>query len=190
MDDRALGTVLIGLARGAISEAVGIPAPPAADPAIDEWVRSRLDAPGATFVTLKRDGRLRGCIGSLEARRPLREDCADRARAAALNDPRFRPLTRDEYEGLEVEVSVLSPAEPIVFTSEDDALAQLRPGIDGVLLEIGRHRATFLPQVWNQLPEPRQFLAALKRKAGLSEGFWDESICLSRYTVRAFEEQP
>lgn len=188
MTDRELGTALVGLARGSVAAAVGVQPPVPADPAGPE-VESALDAPGATFVTLTLDGRLRGCIGSLEARRPLRDDCVANARAAALRDPRFSPVSRREYDGLQIEVSVLSKPEPMRVASEDDALAQLRPGTDGVLLEAGRHRATFLPQVWEQLPEPRAFMTALKRKAGLPERSWDDSVRLSRYTVRAYEEE-
>ncbi len=140
------------------------------------------------FVTLTQDGELRGCIGSLEAHRPLAVDLEENARAAALRDPRFPPLTAAELPRTRVEVSILSRAEPMRFKDEQDALGQLRPGVDGVILEYGWHRATFLPQVWEQLPEPWQFMAHLKRKAGLSADFWSDEVKLSRYTVEKYQE--
>ncbi len=175
------GRILTTLARNAIARALG---ETVADPPRPDW----LQAPGAVFVTLTRNGALRGCIGSLEARRSLAEDLEENARLAAFGDPRFPPLTRPELDDTRVEVSVLSPAEPIAFSDEADALAKLRPGEDGVILEYGRHRATFLPQVWAQLPEPRVFMAHLKRKAGLPADFWDPQLRLWRYTVEKYEE--
>lgn len=178
------GKVLLDLARNAIAEALG--APPRPLPQAD-WLQEY----GATFVTLTRCGQLRGCIGSLQAHRPLVEDVCRNACAAAFQDPRFAPLGRDELESVCCEVSLLSPAEPIAFKDEKDALAQLRPGMDGVILEYGRHRSTFLPQVWEQLPDPCQFMVHLKRKAGLPDDFWNDDIRLSRYTVTKWcEPQP
>jgi hypothetical protein len=176
------GKVLLDIARGAIAEALG--APPRPRPRLD-W----LDEPGATFVTLTQHGELRGCIGSLQAHRPLGEDVWHNARAAAFDDPRFAPLQEDELDITRCEVSLLNPAEAMTFSDEQDALAQLRPGIDGVIFEYGRYRSTFLPQVWEQLPDPRQFMAHLKRKAGLPENFWDKDVRLSRYTVSKWREQ-
>jgi len=147
-----------------------------------------LDEPRAVFVTLTLEGRLRGCIGSLEAHRALFEDLQANARAAAFKDPRFPPLSRAELDTVRIEISILSPPLPMRFTDQADALAQLRPGLDGVILEHGWHRATFLPQVWEQLPEPRQFIAQLKRKAGLVEDFWADDLKLSRYQIEKFEE--
>jgi hypothetical protein len=170
------GTTLLRLARGAIAETLGEPAAPHATA---DW----LDAPGATFVTLTHQGELRGCIGTLIAERPLHEDVTSNARAAAFRDPRFAPVTRREFTGLSVEVSLLSPLEPVAFENESQLLALLRPGIDGVLLEHGWQRGTFLPQVWEQLPEPKAFLAHLKRKAGLPADFWAHDIKVSRYSV-------
>lgn len=175
------GQVLLKLARAAVAARFGSPSPQSPEEA---WLK-RL---GATFVTLKEDGMLRGCIGSLEARRPLGEDVQHNAEAAAFRDPRFLPVTQDELERIEVEVSVLSEARPMDFFDERDALAQLQPGVDGVILEYGLHRATFLPQVWEELPQPAQFMARLKNKAGLSEGFWTDDIRLSRYSVQKFSE--
>lgn len=176
------GRLLIALARNAIAHEFG---ELAADLPHPDW----LDQPGAVFVTLTQHGDLRGCIGSLEAHRPLIDDLQANARAAAFNDPRFPPLSGDELPATQVEVSILSPAEPMRFNSEIDALAQLRPGIDGVIFEHGWHRATFLPQVWEQLPEARQFMANLKRKAGLAADFWADDLRLSRYQVEKFKEK-
>src|SRR3990170_4057808 len=117
----------------------------------------------ATFVTLHIEAQLRGCIGTLEARRTLVEDVASNAYGAAFRDPRFSALTWLEYERLDVHISVLSPPEPVEFSSEEDLLAQLRPRVDGLIIEEGFYRGTFLPSVWEQLPDPREFLRQLKR---------------------------
>jgi AmmeMemoRadiSam system protein A len=179
------GQVLLQIARAAISSALGqVVAQP--EPVGDAAVR--LQAPGASFVTLTQLGLLRGCIGSLEARRPLLDDVKANAIAAALHDPRFAPLTLSELGFTSVEVSVLSPMQPLDFDSEEQALAQLRPGVDGVVFAYGRYRSTFLPQVWEQLPKPRQFMAHLKQKAGLAPDFWAQDVKLQRYTVHKFKE--
>jgi len=177
------GRVLTGLARAAIAKQLRLdyPTPDGADA---DW----LDAPGAVFVTLTQSGQLRGCIGSLVAHRTLRDDVVANAQAAAFGDPRFSPLRAGEFEGTDIEVSVLSEPEPMPFTSRDDALAQLRPGIDGVILSAGFHRATFLPQVWEELPDKEQFIGHLFRKAGLPSNYWGDDVRISRYTVTAFEE--
>jgi hypothetical protein len=175
------GRLLTGLARAAIARRFGAGTASLPHPA---W----LDEPGAVFVTLTEGGQLRGCIGSLEAHRPLLKDLEANALAAAFRDPRFPPLQEDELDRLHVEVSILSRPEPMRFSSEADALAQLRPGVDGVILEHGWHRATFLPQVWDQLPDRRQFMAHLKAKAGLPIDFWADDVRLSRYTVEKYEE--
>ena len=173
------GPVLLAIAREAIErgDAAG-----ANGAATLEWLRE----PGASFVTLRLDGELRGCIGSIDARRPLGEDVARNAQAAAYRDPRFPPVSAGELPRLQVEVSVLSPREPMAVASASDALAQIRPGLDGVALEYGTASATFLPQVWESLPEPEAFLDALKRKAGLPARFWHSDVRLSRYTVEKF----
>lgn len=177
------GQLLLALARNAIAEKLDQnPAQPAL--AHPDWLKQ----PGAVFVTLTQQGDLRGCIGSLEASRPLLEDLQANARAAAFSDPRFLPLSRTELADTRIEVSLLSSPEIINFSSEADALTQLQPHIDGVILEFGSRRATFLPQVWQQLPEPRQFINNLKRKAGLSSNFWAEDLRLSRYRVEKFKE--
>lgn len=175
------GRLLTTLARGAIARAFGHPFQ---RPPLPEW----LFQPGATFVTLTRGGELRGCIGTLEAHRPLVEDLEHNARAAAFDDPRFPALSEAELARTRVEVSILSKPEPLSFKDEADALAQLRPGVDGVILEAGWHRATFLPQVWEQLPRPAEFLAHLKRKAGLAIDDWSEDVRLLRYTVEKYKE--
>lgn len=141
---------------------------------------------GACFVSLHRRGDLRGCIGSLEARRPLVNDVAENAFAAAFFDPRFPPLTQSELTELDIEISVLSAPLAMEATSEQDLLRQLQPGIDGLVLEERGHRATFLPVVWEALPDPGSFLAHLKHKAGLSENYWSDTLAFSRYHTEAF----
>ena len=154
------------------------------EPSVKPWMAE----PGASFVTLTRQGELRGCIGTLEAHRPLGIDVRENAVAAAFRDPRFMPLSRAEFDDIRVEVSVLSPTEALTVASEEHALETLRPHIDGVVFEYRHHRSTFLPQVWEQLPEPAEFLAHLKRKAGLPVDFWAEQVRLSRYTVSKWKE--
>jgi AmmeMemoRadiSam system protein A len=140
----------------------------------------------ATFVTLDIENRLRGCIGTLAARQPLVQDVAEHAYAAAFDDPRFPELTAREFPRLDVHISVLSPAEPLQFDSENALLAQLRPGIDGLILQFRSHRATFLPAVWENLPDPYVFLAQLKQKAGLPLNFWSPELTAERYTTEYF----
>ncbi len=178
-DDK--GQTLLQLARAEIASKLGQEATP---PAQSAW----LQAPGASFVTLTRQGELRGCIGTLEAHRPLERDVRENAVAAAFHDPRFTPLSRAEFTAIRVEVSLLSPTRPIEARDEAAALAALRPHVDGVVFEYGHYRSTFLPQVWEQLPEPAAFLAQLKRKAGLPMDFWSEQVRLSRYTVSKWKE--
>lgn len=184
------GRVLLRIARVALAEALGAGSvagdPPAAANPDEPWLRE----PGATFVTLRRqDGELRGCVGSIEAHRTLAEDVAHNAVAAAFHDSRFPPLAPQELAEISLEVSLLSPPEPLPALSEDEALRLLRPGIDGVILEYRGRRGTFLPQVWEQLPTPRAFLDHLATKAGLPRGFWAPEVRLSRYTVRKWEEE-
>ena len=145
-----------------------------------------LQEPGACFVTLEKHGDLRGCIGSLEAHRALVLDVIANANAAAFSDPRFLPVEETELTELSITISVLSKAEPMVVGSEDDLYAQLQPGKDGLILEDGYHRATFLPSVWQQLPDSHDFLAHLKQKAGLSPDYWSNQIRFSRYHTDAF----
>lgn len=176
------GNVLLPIARAAIARALGL------SYAADEtapWLAEL----GACFVTLTQDNELRGCIGTLEAHRPLLADIKGNAVAAAMRDPRFMPLSAEEFDITAVEVSLLSPTQAMEARNEAHALAQLRPGVDGVVFEYGRYRSTFLPQVWEQLPQPKTFMAHLKRKAGLPDDFWAEGVKLSRYTVTKWREQ-
>jgi len=173
------GATLIAIARDALARAD--------DPGPRSWNEPWLRETGASFGTLKLDGELRGCIGTIDPRRPLGDDVAHNARAAAYQDPRFPPVTPAERARLEIEVSVLSPREPMAVATEAEAAAQLRPGIDGVYLEYEYLRSTFLPQVWESLPDPREFLSELRRKAGLPGHFWNPGIRLSRYTVEKFK---
>jgi AmmeMemoRadiSam system protein A len=175
------GSVLLALARAAIAQRLGLRLEAPEDAAF-------LSAPGASFVTLMQSDRLRGCIGSLEARRPLREDVRENARAAAFGDPRFPPLAPDEFNRTLIQISLLSPLAPIAFQDENEAATQLEPGVDGVVLECNGRRGTFLPQVWDSLPEPRAFLVELKRKAGLPADFWSGSLRLYRYRVDKWSE--
>jgi AmmeMemoRadiSam system protein A len=175
------GPTLLALARASIAQALGLPRV-APDTAV--W----LQEPGACFVTLTQKGRLRGCIGSLQAHRALGQDVGANAVAAALHDPRFPPLTPEELVRTQVEVSVLSAMQPLTFRTQAQALAQLRPQVDGVVLEYAGQRGTFLPQVWEQLPTPQEFMAQLKRKAGLPADFWAEDVKLHRYTVEKWTE--
>ena len=179
--DSSPGEVLIPIARSAIGDIFGLDFDAREDHAF-------LHEAGACFVTLTRASRLRGCIGTLEAHRTLLQDVKANAKAAAFLDPRFEPLTATEFRTTRVEISLLTPPEPLAFADQDDALAQLRPGIDGVILAYGNKRGTFLPQVWEQLPDPRRFFAHLKQKAGLSADFWAEDVRLSRYTVTKWAE--
>jgi AmmeMemoRadiSam system protein A len=176
------GKTLLSIARAAIAQVLH--APHAAADETAAW----LAEPGASFITLTQCGELRGCIGTLQAHRPLLIDVKNNAVSAALHDPRFLPLTLEEFVTVQVEVSLLTAPQPLAFADETDALAQLRPGIDGVVFEYGRHRSTFLPQVWESLAQPSLFLAMLKRKAGLPDNFWAEDVKLSRYTVTKWRE--
>lgn len=177
------GRLLLPIGRCALGRALGRAPQPAA-PEDAPW----LHVSGASFVTLTLHGRLRGCVGSLVAHRTLLEDVKANAVAAALRDPRFQPLDQAEFEVVGMEVSVLSVPQAMPVLDEADALAKLRPGIDGVIFMLGSKRSTFLPQVWAQLPTPVDFLAQLKRKAGLAPDFWSGEVRLQRYTVRKWTE--
>ena len=176
------GKILLPIARAEISRALGVPR--AADESAP-WLPEH----GACFVTLTQDGELRGCIGTLQAHRPLLTDVKSNAVSAALRDPRFTPLSTGELDITTVEISLLSPTIPMEIRDEADALAQMRPGVDGIVFEYGNYRSTFLPQVWEDLTQPRQFLAMLRRKAGLPDDFWEEGVKLSRYTVTKWSEE-
>ncbi len=146
-----------------------------------------LTEPRATFVTLEKNHQLRGCIGMLEAIQPLVQDIAENAFSAAFRDPRFPPLEAGELSDLSIHLSILSPAEELTFASQEDLLAQLRPGIDGLILQEGHRRGTFLPTVWDSLPTSDQFLRHLKQKAGLPPDYWSDTLKVFRYTTELIE---
>ncbi len=186
------GDHLLQVARRTIEEALGLPGtgetegPGTAKMDYPDW----LEAPAAAFVTLHtHSGNLRGCIGSLVARRSLIEDVRSNALAAAFEDPRFPRVTADELPGIVIEVSVLTAPEPLSYADAQELVHKLTPTIDGVILEQGWHRATFLPQVWDQLPVPEEFLSQLCTKAGLSATAWRKGdLAVSTYQVQEFEE--
>lgn len=151
-----------------------------------EHYPGRLREPGAVFVTLERHGRLRGCIGSYTACRPLAEDVAENAFGAAFRDPRFPPLTSGDVDDLDLHISLLTPLEPLPVTSREDLLGKLIPGRDGLLLEVPPRRSTFLPQVWDSIPDPEAFLEQLLRKAGLPVDYWSPDLTFHRYRVVEF----
>jgi AmmeMemoRadiSam system protein A len=175
---------LLQLARRSIRHGLetGRPAP------IEENLPESLRENGAAFVTLHKHDQLRGCIGSLEAYRPLAEDVAAHAFDAAFRDPRFPPVSADEFEDLHIHIEVLNPAEPITFSSEANLLTQLRPGIDGLILSEGNRKGTFLPTVWESLTTAEEFLGQLKLKAGLPAGYWSDTLKVERYTTQGFSE--
>jgi len=177
------GVILLALARRAIASQLGIQVN-----AVETSADDCLQREAATFVTLTLHGMLRGCIGSLEAYRSLMDDVQANAIAAAFHDPRFPPLTAAEFAALQLEVSVLTALQPLPVANEAEAMASIRPGMDGVVLEYGSHRGTFLPQVWEQLPDPAQFMAHLKQKAGLSTDFWHPDVRLLIYQVNKYRQ--
>jgi MEMO1 family protein len=178
------GRKLLQIARASVAEALGLQAQAAA---IDEpWLKESR----ATFVTLMQGEELRGCVGALEAQRPLAQDVAENARAAAFQDTRFRPLTSDEFERTDIEVSLLATPKQLLFEDHAGLIARLRPGVDGVILEQGEEdkRATFLPQVWEGLPDPEQFIAHLRQKAGIAPHTDIRRCRVKRYTVLKWRE--
>jgi AmmeMemoRadiSam system protein B/AmmeMemoRadiSam system protein A len=177
------GRILTGLARAAIASRFGHAAPPR--PAGEPW----LDEHRACFVSLHRRGALRGCIGATAPRASLFEELVHCARAAA-EDPRFEPVSEPELPGLALEVSVLSPLEPVPVSGpgEAEALAALRPGVDGLLLEAEGRRAIFIPAMWEELPDPAEFVGHLRRKAGLPPG-WSPGTRLQRFTAERYQEE-
>ena len=176
---------MLALARAAIQHGLEHSAPltiHAADYA------PKLQAKRCCFVTLHKHGELRGCIGALQATAPLIEDVAEHAYAAAFQDSRFPPLRTEELAALTISISVLSPQQPLSFNSEEDLLAQINVGTDGISLEDGTHRATYLPSVWEQLPDKWDFWRQLKRKAGLNPNHWSSSLRVFRYHTVSFGE--
>ncbi|MEJ5241859.1 MAG: AmmeMemoRadiSam system protein A [Anaerolineales bacterium] len=179
--------ILLRLARQALEEGVrGKPLAP-----LDlSTLPPRLQEPGASFVTLTKEGELRGCVGTLEAHQPLAEDVREHAVAAALEDFRFPPVRPEELSEIRIEVSYLTPLEPVEFDSPEELLSRLRPGVDGVVLRQGWRRATFLPQVWEQIPDPQEFLDHLCLKMGRPAGCWRSGgIEVWVYQVESFEEE-
>lgn len=171
---RIAGAALLGRARRG-------PAP-----VLPEEFPIPLRSVAASFVTLTRDGRLRGCIGSLTAHRSLADDIAANAVKAGFEDPRFPAVTEDELQDARIEIAILSRPAPVVFNGEDDLLAQLRPGRDGLILREGSRGATFLPKVWEALPAPEAFLCALKAKAGMQPDHWSTEVKAWRYVAESF----
>lgn len=167
------GDVFLQIAKGSVEHGLSHGTP--LDPALDTLPPEMAET-GACFVTLKKQGQLRGCIGSPEAWRPLATDVAQNAFRSAFQDPRFAPLKADEAHALDVHISVLSPATPFAFSDEADLIAKLRPGEDGLIIEDLGRRALFLPSVWAQLPDPKQFVAHLKTKAGLGSAHWSDTF--------------
>lgn len=179
----ALPHRLLSLARRAIEHRLSDRAEPIElpdDPALQQK--------GACFVTLHRDGQLRGCIGSPTAWRSLGEDVTDNAVRAAFSDPRFPPVGADELFRVKLSLSLLSAPEPIRFTDETDLLAQLRPGTDGLIIEDRDRHALFLPAVWEQVSDPQAFLGHLKGKAGMSPDHWSDSFRAFRFTAEDHHE--
>jgi AmmeMemoRadiSam system protein A len=176
------GETLLKLARSSIGESFG--GPKVQRPDGHTW----LDDPGAVFVTLTLEGDLRGCVGSAQARRSLFNDLVDNAKAAAFSDPRFPPLTAGEYPKSRIEVSVLSPLEKLDVATEAQLLEALRPGVDGLQIAWGPHRALFIPEMWNQVKDPAKFLFYLRRKAGMPTSEWLEGTRVHRFTAQAFLE--
>ena len=177
---------LLTLARETITQTVNGQEPPSVDV---NTVSESLRRDGASFVTLTKSGTLRGCIGSLEPRRPLVIDVRENAIGAAFHDPRFPPVGQEELDVLRVEVSVLSSPQPLTYDGPDDLIAKLRPGVDGLVIERGWNRATFLPQVWEKLPNPHQFLEHLCLKAYLpADAYRQPDLDVYTYQVEKFEE--
>ncbi len=179
------GTELLRLARGSIEYGLihGKPLPVNCDS-----LPRALVEPAATFTTLHLAGELRGCSGSLQASRPLASSVTRSAYQAAFRDPRFEPVEQNDLGAIELEVSVLSALESMPVTDEEALLDRLRPGMDGLVIVADGRRATFLPTVWEMLPEPRQFLAALKLKCGLAGDYWSERLEFQRYTTTSYTD--
>jgi AmmeMemoRadiSam system protein A len=147
-----------------------------------------LQQPRACFVTIRIGGELRGCVGTLRARYPLIEEVVRSAHSAAFGDPRFPPLTEAELGRIHLHISVLSEPQPMPVSDERDLLDKLRPGVDGLVLSDGARSGTFLPSVWESLPEPKRFVTHLKLKAGLPPDHWSSTMRVQRYTTESFEE--
>ena len=180
-----LGAELLRLARGSIEYGLIHKEPSPID--FDE-VHRALTEPAATFTTLRFEGELRGCCGTLQAVHPLAEDVTRSAFQAAFRDPRFDPVGEDELRTIRLEVSVLSPLESMPVNSEAELLERLTPGTDGLVIVAPGRRATFLPRVWDMFPDPQRFLAALKAKCGLADDYWSERLQFKRYSTTSYAE--
>jgi AmmeMemoRadiSam system protein A len=178
---------LVNLARLTIARAVeGDDIPPVVLAELTE----ELQQPGASFVTITIEGALRGCIGSIEPYRPLAQDVQENALGAAFRDPRFPALSTGELDAIQIELSILTQPQPLAYTSGDDLLSQLRPNIDGVIIEREWRRATFLPQVWEKLPNPIDFMSNLCKKAGLPpDDYQTPGLKVSIYQVAKYAEE-
>ena len=181
--------ILIALAKAAILVALNRPVSFDLEAALEKY--PQLKEPGAAFVTINKrpNDRLRGCIGSLQAYRPLYKDIIANAQAAALQDPRFPPLTPEELKDIKIEVSILSEPKPLEYTDKEDLRKKITPYKDGVVLKLGSHRATYLPQVWEQLPDFDLFFASLCQKAGLDANCLDQHPKIEVYHVSKYEEE-
>ena len=179
------GGALLALAAGSIRHGLdnGKPLPAG----IEEYA-AELAEPGASFVTLKRSGKLRGCIGTSEAHRPLVADVSENGFRAAFKDPRFPALKPDEVDGISLSLSLLSPKAPMTFSGEEDFMGALRPNVDGLVIEDNKRRALFLPSVWSQLPEPKTFVEHLKVKAKLSKDHWSGTFKAWRFTAEEISD--
>lgn len=186
MLDAARQHDLLGLARDAVHHRVRSGqtlSPPARD-----WP-APLAQPGASFVTVNLEGRLRGCCGSIEAHDALANDVWRNAQRSACEDPRFPPMGPSEAAACTLDIAILGPLEPLAVDGEQALLAVLRPGVDGLLMSLTGRRATFLPKVWEKLPDPESFLLHLKHKLGVSPNFWDDGLVFHRYTTEEISSQ-
>lgn len=179
------GTELLRLARGSIKHGLAHGEPLPVD---RDEIQQALADPAATFTTLHLADELRGCSGSLEAKRPLAIDVTHSAFQAAFLDPRFDPVSEADVGAIRLEVAVLSSLESIAVADEAELLDRLMPGVDGLVIVVDGRHATFLPKVWDMLPEPRQFLTALKVKCGLKEDYWSERLEFRRYSTTSFAD--
>jgi AmmeMemoRadiSam system protein A len=176
------GVILLPIARASIGEMFGHEYNATEDAG---WLQQQ----AACFVTLTQQNDLRGCIGTLEAHRPLLEDVKSNAVAAAFHDPRFPPLAEAELNITEIEISLLSPMQKLDFKTQQEALSKIQAGSDGIVFEYKKYRSTFLPQVWEQLPDKNIFISHLKQKAGLTADFWDRQVKIYRYSVSKWRER-
>ena len=180
------GRQLLDIARRSIAAGLDGASMPGPD---TEGIQGALASQRGSFVTLTINGELRGCMGVIESPRSLAQNTADCALSAAFRDPRFAPLAPAEAKQIRIEVSVLSEMEPIVVRDREDLLQQLQPGVDGLLMEDGRYRSIFLPQVWEKLGSAQEFLEHLLRKAGLPGDYWSATIHFSRFHITSFSEE-